>query len=79
MKTYALAWLALVALTLTSWASAGAGMPLGLGIGAIKALVIASIFMHLARPGVTPRLALGVAFVFVLIFAGIMSLDPLTR
>jgi caa(3)-type oxidase subunit IV len=80
MKAYTIAWLALLALTTVSWVSAAStGMALGLGIGAVKALVIAAVFMHLSESRATPRLALGVAVSFVLIFAGIMALDPLTR
>lgn len=66
MTKYLLTWLALVALaTLSLLVSSGPG--LALAIATVKAVLVATVFMHLAKDRATHRIALILAVVFVAI------------
>jgi cytochrome c oxidase subunit 4 len=54
-------------------------IPIALGIAAVKAGLVALIFMHLLGSRFGYRLTLLVAVVFVGIMVSLTTLDPLTR
>ena len=69
MKQLVLTFVALVVLALTSWAAASAGAPpaLALAIAAVKAILIALVFMELAHAHTVPRVIAIVAVLFVVL------------
>lgn len=77
MKPYLLTWLALVVLATISL-FAGATPAVGLGIAAVKALLVAGIFMHLSHAP-SHRLVFATAIAFLLLLVlGVMA-DVATR
>lgn len=81
---YTITFVALLVLTGTSFGTSFLPlgmleMPVALGIAAIKAALVALVFMHLMGSRFGYRLTMIVAFVFVGIMVGLTTLDPLTR
>ena len=79
-----LAWLALLALTATSFALSYVhlgvlGVPVAVGIALIKASVVALIFMDLLTEPFTVRVTLVSAFTFVAVLIFFMTADVVTR
>jgi cytochrome c oxidase subunit 4 len=79
-----LAWLALLALTGTSFALSyahlgPAGVPVALLIAAVKVSIVAVIFMELLDEPFTVRATLVAAFTFLLLLVFFMAADVVTR
>jgi caa(3)-type oxidase subunit IV len=69
-RSLALTFAALVVLATTSWVlSARGGVPLALAIAAIKASLIALVFMELSHAHAGPRVIWMVGVVFVVLLA----------
>jgi cytochrome c oxidase subunit 4 len=84
LRNIALAWAALIALMLTSLASAyvplGAGnLFVGVGIAVIKAWIVLAIFMGLARATPVLRLAAAIGFCALAVLLSLSLLDDATR
>jgi cytochrome c oxidase subunit IV len=84
VRTYVLAWAALMGLLLVTLGSAY--VPLGpfnsalnLGIAAVKALLVAWFFMHLRDASAVARLVAVVALVMLGLLAGLSGSDYATR
>jgi hypothetical protein len=69
MMRYVLTWLALVALATASLFVSGSSIALSLAIAAVKAAIVAAIFMHLwgSRPVHRIVLITAVAFIVLLV------------
>jgi caa(3)-type oxidase subunit IV len=83
LRTNVVAYIALIALATLSWLLGGvfghAALGVALAIGAIKALLVWLVFMHLREERFSYRVVMLVALVLVGIFVGLTLLDPLTR
>ena len=85
VRTLLLAWAVLLALMLLSLGIAYLRLPqlakllAGLGIAGIKALVVALVFMELARGHVLVRVVAGAALAALLVMGGLSAVDYLAR
>lgn len=78
------AWIALIALMLTSLGSAylslGAWNPvIGLAIAAVKSAIVVWLFMHLARAGVLLRIVAATGVATLALLFGLTAVDYATR
>jgi cytochrome c oxidase subunit IV len=83
-RRYIATWIALVALTLTSYLLGRLGLgpidvPVALAIGVVKATLVVLIFMHLSEEPFSVGAALAVALLLIVILTLLTSADPLTR
>jgi cytochrome c oxidase subunit 4 len=84
VRTYTLAYVALMAMLLLTYASTlvplGAFKPVAnIGIGAVKAAIILCVFMHLAKAEPLTRLAGALAYLWLILMFVLGFSDYLTR
>ena len=84
MRALNLTFVALLVLTLGSWAIASASLgalelPIALGIAAVKATLVVIFFMHLLEEEVSTVLALLSAVFFVFLLASFVAVEVATR
>lgn len=83
LRTYLSTYVALLVLATASWLLAGLHIPgavaIGLGIGAVKAVLVLTYFMHLGEESFSFKLVIAVSVTLVAVFIGLTALDPLTR
>ena len=83
-RTFVFVWLALMALALASFLLSYVQLGtwsavIALGIGAVKALLIASFFMHLAQQPSISRWSFALGVALALLLFTMIGLDVLTR
>jgi cytochrome c oxidase subunit 4 len=84
MRTYAFTFAALLVLTTATFALSFAPLgdwhvPVALLIAAAKTLLIALFFMHLVEQRTSNWVAIVVAILLVAVFAGLTTLDVISR
>ena len=84
MKRVLVCWIALIALMLTSLASAYVSLGvwnavIGLSIAAVKAALVVAVFMRLATGPALLRLVLAAAIAIWLLLVGLSGVDYATR
>jgi cytochrome c oxidase subunit IV len=84
-RAYLIAWLALLALTVLSFAASrfslgyAAGATVALAIATVKATWVALVFMHLLEARFAQRAAIATAIAFVIILCLLMITDVGSR
>ena len=83
-KTYALVWLALLGLLLTTLGSAYVNLGwlnsvINIGIAIVKALLVMTFFMHLRSSQVVLRIVAAAGFFWLALLIGMALTDLLTR
>ena len=84
IRTYIFAWLALLALLAATFAIAHQRLDAwntvaSMGIAAVKAMIVALVFMHLRRASAAIALAAVVGLVWLAILFGLSGTDYATR
>jgi caa(3)-type oxidase subunit IV len=83
LQKYLATYVALLVLATLSWLSVGLSGSLALGIaltiGAIKAVLVLTFFMHLVEERFSLRLVMTIAAILVAIWIALTLIDPLTR
>src|ERR1700759_1441169 len=83
LRTYVVTYAALLVLATLSWWSAGwsgsFALGIALAIGALKALLVLGLFMHLLEERFSRRLVMAIAAILVGVWIALTVIDPRTR